>query len=37
MHLRAIRDRDEVIRLDRNLACEQLRPQVARLLESIGN
>ena len=37
MHLRVIRDRDEVIRFDRNLACEQLRPQVARLLESIEN
>jgi hypothetical protein len=37
MNLRAIRDREEVIRFDRNLACEQLRPQITRLLESIGN
>jgi hypothetical protein len=35
--LRAAPDRDEVISFARNLACEQLRPQVARLLESVAD
>jgi Caspase domain len=37
MRLRARPQRDEVIGFARNLTCEQLRPQVARLLESMGN
>lgn len=34
--LRARPSRDEVIRFERGLACEQLRPQVLRLLESLS-
>jgi uncharacterized caspase-like protein len=37
VRLRAHPERDEVIGFARNLTCEQLRPQVARLLESMGN
>jgi uncharacterized caspase-like protein len=37
LRLRAHPERDEVIGFARNLTCEQLRPQVARLLESMGN
>jgi hypothetical protein len=35
--LRASPNRGEVISFVRNLTCEQLRPQVARLLESVGD
>ena len=34
--LRASQARDEVIRFERELTCERLRPQVARLRESVG-
>jgi hypothetical protein len=34
--LRASQVRDEVIRFERELGCERLRPQVVRLRESIG-
>jgi hypothetical protein len=34
--LRASQARDEVIRFERELGCERLRPQVVRLRESIG-
>jgi caspase domain-containing protein len=37
VRLRASPNRGEVISFVRNLACEQLRPQAARLLESVGN
>jgi len=33
--LRASRERDEVLRFERELACERLRPQVVRLRESV--
>jgi OmpA family len=35
VHLRATQARDELIRLERELACERLRPQLLRLGESI--
>jgi uncharacterized caspase-like protein len=35
--LRASRDRDEVVRFERELACERLRPQVVRLRESVAS
>ena len=34
--LRASQARDEVIRFERELGCERLRPQIVRLLESLG-
>jgi hypothetical protein len=36
VRLRASQARDEVIRFEKELACERLRPQVARLRESLG-
>jgi Caspase domain len=36
VRLRAARDREEVARFARELACEELRPQVVRLLESLA-
>jgi uncharacterized caspase-like protein len=36
VHLRANPARDDVMRFARELACEDLRPQVMRLLESVG-
>jgi hypothetical protein len=36
VRLRADRARDDVVRFARDLACERLRPQVQRLLESLG-
>jgi hypothetical protein len=35
--LRASRERDEVLRLERELSCERLRPQVVRLRESVAS
>jgi uncharacterized caspase-like protein len=35
--LRASQQRDEVIRFERELGCEKLRPQVVRLRESVGS
>src|SRR5215468_2422186 len=35
VHLRATQARDELIRLERELGCERLRPQLLRLRESI--
>ena len=34
--LRSLPVRDEVLRFERELACERLRPQVIRLRESVG-
>jgi hypothetical protein len=34
--LRASLKRDEVVRFERELGCERLRPQVVRLWESLG-
>ena len=36
MRLRASLERDEVVRFERELSCERLRPQVVRLWESLG-
>ena len=36
IRLRASRDRDEVLRFERELACERLRPQVVRIRESVA-
>src|SRR5260221_8279099 len=36
-HLRVSQARDEVIRFERELGCEKLRPQVVRLRESVGS
>jgi hypothetical protein len=35
--LRVSQARDEVIRFERELGCEKLRPQVVRLRESVGS
>ena len=37
VRLRTSRAREEVMRFERELACERLRPQVVRLLESVGS
>jgi len=34
--LRASQSREDVVKFERELACEQLRPQVVRLKESLG-
>jgi hypothetical protein len=36
VNLRISQGRDEVIRFERELGCEKLRPQVIRLRESVG-